>query len=244
MIIKLDHNDKSYQVDLNQPIDISIPLGQVKCFHAPDVVMTPYTSGDFIGSVKAGAPVNFYNVQLNPHGNGTHTECLGHITAEQQSVNQCIKDYHSIAQLLSIKPKELQNGDLVIDKDQLSNLKDVTAIVIRTLPNLPSKLTHDYSDQNPPYFTDDALSYLVSKGMKHLLTDLPSVDRERDEGRLQGHKTWWKYPSLERQDCSITEMIYVPTDIVDGIYFMNLQFAPLELDASPSRPVLYGMWEV
>jgi hypothetical protein len=31
----------------------------------------------------------------------------------------------------------------------------------------------------------------------------------------------------------------VPDDIVDGIYLLEIQMAPFENDASPSRPVLY-----
>ena len=46
-------------------------------------------------------------------------------------------------------------------------------------------------------------------------------------------------PQNERMDASITEMIYVPDEIEDGTYLLELQFAPFENDASPSRPVLY-----
>ena len=101
MKIKVDYQEGTYQADLTKPIDISIPYGQVRCFYAPPVVMQPFTDGNFIGSVKKGAPVNFYNVQLNPHGNGTHTECLGHITRKQESVNQQLKSYHHMAQPVS-----------------------------------------------------------------------------------------------------------------------------------------------
>lgn len=240
MIITFEHHKKRYKADLSKPLDISIPLGQAKCFYAPDLKMTPYESDGFIGSVKAGAPVNFYNVQLNPHGNGTHTECVGHITLQQESVNQCIKQYHSIAQLITVTPVKLANGDQVISQESLSSLALTSeAIVIRTTPNNNSKLTNDYSHTNPPYFENAALAYLRKQGIKHLLTDLPSVDREHDEGKLQGHKTFWLYPTQERLDCSITELIYVPNEILDGLYLLNLQFPPLELDAAPSRPVLY-----
>lgn len=243
MIIQLEHNGIQLTADLSKPLDISIPLGQVKCFYAPDVVMTPYQSGDFIGSVKAGAPVNFYNVQLNPHGNGTHTECIGHITAEQQSVNQSIKQYHTIAQLITVEFEKKANGDSIITKDYLTKFAiQEEALVIRTLPNNNSKLIKDYSHTNPPYFEDEALAFLRDKGVKHLLTDLPSVDREHDEGKLQGHKTYWLYPSEDRLDCSITELIFVPNTIEDGQYLLNLQFPPLELDAAPSRPVLFKLF--
>ncbi len=75
--------------------------------------------------------------------------------------------------------------------------------------------------------------------MKHLLIDLPSVDKERDEGKLLAHKAFWNYPENPREDCTITELIYVPDSINDGRYLLNLQIASFHNDASPSKPVLY-----
>ena len=76
-------------------------------------------------------------------------------------------------------------------------------------------------------------------GVKHLLLDLPSVDREEDGGALLGHKAFWQYPENARNNCTITELIYVPDRILDGDYLLNLQIASLELDVSPSKPLLY-----
>jgi len=36
----------------------------------------------------------------------------------------------------------------------------------------------------------------------------------------------------------MTELINVPDDVPDGRYLLNLQIAPFEADAAPSRPVL------
>jgi hypothetical protein len=44
-----------------------------------------------------------------------------------------------------------------------------------------------------------------------------------------------------RLEATITEMIYVP-DNVDGSYLLNLQIASFENDASPSKPVLYSVF--
>ena len=249
MKITVTHETIEYLADLATPLDISIPMGQVRCFYAPPVKMIPYTNGDFIGSVKKGAPVNFFNVELNPHGNGTHTECLGHITYKQESVNKAIKQYHFFAQLVSVDLTPKGNSDKVITlksiKDKLP--KDLPeAIVIRTKPNRNSKKKMDYSDTNPPYLDKMAMQYLVDKGVKHLLIDLPSVDREVDQGLLASHHIFWKvgdgYQKSEaRTDCTITEMIFVDNNIKDGLYLLNLQTAPLELDATPSRPTLYKL---
>ena len=42
-----------------------------------------------------------------------------------------------------------------------------------------------------------------------------------------------------RDECTITELIYVPNEIKDGLYLLQIQIASLEIDASPSKPVLY-----
>ena len=86
---------------------------------------------------------------------------------------------------------------------------------------------------------EEAAQLLVDKGVDHLLIDLPSVDRERDAGALLAHKAFWNYKGPLRKKATITEFIFVPNTIEDGTYFLNIQLAPFENDASPSRPVLY-----
>jgi len=82
-----------------------------------------------------------------------------------------------------------------------------------------------------------------------LLIDLPSVDKEHDEGKLLSHKAFWNVKDVNdlnadaRMNCTITEMIYVDDSILDGSYFLNLQIASFENDASPSKPVLYKILE-
>ncbi|MEM9886829.1 MAG: cyclase family protein [Bacteroidota bacterium] len=250
MIIKIPHKEKIYHCNLAKPIDISIPLGQVKCFYATDFEVKAYTSGNFVGAVKAGAPVNFFDVQMNPHGNGTHTEGLGHITEAQEAVNEVLKQYHFIAQVVSVEWTEIKNGDQVISYQKLQAacpevLPD--ALVLRTLPNSKDKLTKDYSGTNPPYLEAEAISFLVEQGVQHLLLDLPSVDREVDEGKLLNHRLFWKVEgktatAVARKNCTITELIFVPDEVKNGLYLLNIQIPSMPLDAAPSKPVLYELY--
>ena len=83
----------------------------------------------------------------------------------------------------------------------------------------------------------------MNKGVEHLLIDLPSVDKERDAGALLAHRAFWNVDGKMRKQATITEFIYVSNTIEDGTYFLNLQVAPFENDASPSRPVLYKILE-
>ena len=78
-----------------------------------------------------------------------------------------------------------------------------------------------------------------SCGIKHLLIDQPSVDKERDGGKLLSHKAFWDYPQSIDKERTITELIGVPDEIEDGLFLLNLSIANIENDASPSRPVIY-----
>jgi hypothetical protein len=71
------------------------------------------------------------------------------------------------------------------------------------------------------------------------LVDLPSVDKEKDEGKLLAHNAFWNTDGPLRMDATITEFIYVPNDVADGEYLLNLMVAPFENDATPSKPILY-----
>lgn len=249
MRVSLNIEGQQYESDMSNPLDISIPLTdafpQVNAFYAPLFKITPYRSGAFVGSIAEGSSVNFYNVALNPHGNGTHTECLGHITAGKYYINEQFRNAFHLAQLVSVYPIQLENGDRVIDRFHLEQLWQHTgedALIIRTLPNDAEKLHKLYSGTSPPYFTSEAIEFITDAGIHHLLCDLPSVDREEDGGKLAAHKAFWGLPHrTDRLMNTITELIYVNDDIKDGFYLLNLQTINIQLDASPSRPVLYSL---
>ena len=242
----IQYRAENYIIDLAQPLDISLPLeagGTLNCFYAPPLVIEPVRADNFVGDTLEGGLLNFKNVQINPHGNGTHTECVGHISKGGETINQTLTQFFFLAQVVSIQPEIQENGDGVIMRDQLVDVLEATnatALVIRTLPNNHAKRSKNYSGSNPAYLHHMATKLIVEKGIEHLLIDLPSVDREEDDGLLLSHKAFWQYPGeAVRTQATITELIYVPDTVTDGFYFLNIQITSLELDASPSKPVLY-----
>ena len=116
-----------------------------------------------------------------------------------------------------------------------------TAIAIRTTPNNNEKLTKQYSNTNPAFIHHEAVQFLIDNNVEHLLIDTPSVDKEEDEGELISHHTFWNYPNNPQKQRTITELIYIPDNIEDGEYFLNIQIASFENDASPSKPILYAI---
>ncbi|QIE59460.1 cyclase family protein [Rasiella rasia] len=232
-------------VDLSKPIDISIPLQDSSknplAWYLEKPSITPVQVDDWVGKVSEGASVNFNNIRFNPHAHGTHTECVGHISEAFHSVNRALTTFFFTAEVLSVTP-EKDGADLVISLPQVKRLlqdKKPEAVVIRTLPNLPQKKSRKYSHSNWPYLHEDAARFLREIGVSHLLIDLPSVDKEKDDGKLLAHKAFWNYPKAPRLSATITEFVYVPNRVKDGSYLLNLQMASFCNDAAPSKPVLY-----
>lgn len=252
MIARIQHKDQNFEVDLSKPIDISLPLTNTDenpiAWYIEKPVIEPVRFGHWVGKVSEGSSsTNFNNIFFNPHGHGTHTECLGHITTEFYSINQHLKTFFFTAEVVSVEP-EIRGEDLVITRSQIEKELDgklPEAIVIRTLPNLQEKRSKKYSDTNPPYLEEKAAVFIQEKGIKHLLIDLPSVDKEKDQGKLLAHKAFWNVKNTQelnddaRLDATITELIFVRDEVEDGSYLLNLQIASFENDASPSKPVLY-----
>lgn len=245
----IKHKKQSYTIDLSKPLDISIPLrgnaSNVNAWYVDAPKIEPHRDGDFVGKVSEGASTNFNDIYFNPHAHGTHTECVGHITEDFHSINQNLKRFFFLAKVITIAP-EKQKDDFVISKKQLQYaLKEANckAVVIRTIPNIKEKLHKQYSNTNPPYLLEEAALYLVEIGVEHLLIDLPSVDKEKDNGKLLSHNAFWNTQGEVRKQATITEFIFVDNSIKDGLYFLNLHVAPFENDASPSRPVLYKLEE-
>lgn len=245
MLTTIQYNSRKLQIDLTKPLDISIPLRasktNVNAWYVDEPKIEPVQLEEWKGSVAEGAAVNFNTIQFNPHAHGTHTECVGHITEEFHSINKNLKQFFFLAEVVSVAPEQ-EGEDTVISQKQLQfalGNKKRDAIVIRTMPNMKEKLSKQHSHTNWTYLKEDAIELLVKKGIKHLLFDLPSIDKEEDGGELLAHKAFWNVNGKLRKDCTITELIYVPNKIEDGEYFLNLQIAPFENDATPSKPVLF-----
>ena len=251
---------------LGDLIDISIPIdfdgSQPNAFGVEPATAKACEYGSLIGDTRRGGSCNFEQVTLIPHCNGTHTECVGHITKERISVRDCLTDVLVSAKLVSVQPQPANRSgetyavpfgseDMVVTQTSLekavSSNKD-EALIIRTLPNDESKLTRSYIDSTTPYLTTEAMEFVVSLNIRHLLVDLPSIDRLSDEGKLSNHRIFWNVDQGSfdvkadtRSKSTITELIYVPNNVEDGDYVLNLQIAPFQSDASPSRPILFKM---
>jgi len=227
----------------------------------------PYEADGWIGAVAQGGSCNFDQITLVPHCNGTHTECVGHISREKISILKTMREVFLPATVITVTPERGENcidtyqphlepTDHVITRRSLESAlaglhhSFISALVVRTLPNDDSKLTRHYAEFPPPFFSIQAMHFIKELMVRHLLVDFPSLDRMHDQGKLTAHHIFWNVPQGTHDIASdlhslnsVTEFIYVPEKVRDGLYLLNFQIAPFALDAAPSRPLLFGITE-
>jgi len=163
-------------------------------------------------------------------------------------VGPLLKRYFWVAQVISVRPETRRAADGKEDRlITLAQLRELVgerppeALVIRTLPNETAKFSRDWSHTNPCYLEAAAAAWSRSIGILHLLLDLPSVDREEDGGALAAHHAFWDFPRTTDVQRTITELLFIPDEVRDGDYLLELQLPHFMNDAAPSRPVLYDL---
>jgi len=241
--LALEWAGRRFESTLESGVDLSIGLGpgpSATAWYCPPVAIEPVVMGDWVGSIQAGAPVNFQNVRFNPHGNGTHTECLSHVSDSPLQVGEALT--HSFWPALLVEATPDADGGIRAHGLRTAETDYAPALVIRTHPNRREDKFRDYSNTHPAWIDPELMRFWVEQGVEHLLIDLPSVDPEVDEGRLSAHKVFWGLDRGQpRTQCTITELIYVPQALELGAYLLELQLAPFRMDAAPSRPILYRL---
>lgn len=258
------------RADLDRGFDLAIPLrfagAQPSAFGAPAASAAPLSVGDFVGDVAQGGSCNCAEVRFVPHCNGTHTECVGHVTREAVHIHAIRSGGLEPALLLSVETPRAaecgetsdpppQPGDRLITARAIAaawqrcewTRVPVRALILRTLPNDPGKEERRYDMQSPPpYLTREAAEWLVERGIEHVLLDVPSMDRLDDGGRLTAHRIFWGLPpgsteaaAATRAHATITELVFADDTVPDGRYLLDLHIPAFAADAAPSRPILF-----
>ena len=245
-------------------------------FSANFATSNPMQAGGFIGDTSQGGSCNVNELTINPHCNGTHTETMAHICDANHELSKTIADINPAPLMpcvvVSVSPTQvneiseisdrytpaLATGDQLITRSALERLitsysdEQCQCLVVRTLPNHKAKCSQVYTQDNQPaFFSREAILYLNERGVAHLLLDLPSLDRLHDEGLLTCHHLFWQVEEGKHQannnslvNKTITEMAFIDNQISDGFYFINLQIPAFINDAAPSKPVIYSCHKI
>lgn len=253
MKARIPLNGREVEVDLSRPIVIALELNfdaaQPRHFGAPAATTAAFSVPGFSGSVAHGASCNCNSMTLIPHCNGTHTECVGHLTTEPLDAHRLAPKGLIPAVLITVEPTGAtqestdpppQPGDKLITRQALERgwpppgEFQPRAVVIRTQPD------------EPAFLSREAAEFLVARDIEHLVVDLPSLDRAHDEGRLTAHRVFFGLPPgattsrlASRPQATVTELAYIPAEVPDGTYLLEIQVPALGGDAVPSRPLLY-----
>src|SRR5690242_3032424 len=96
MVQNIEVNGLRYRSGSEDAIDLSIPLKfngeQPNAFGTELATAAACEYGTLVGDTRRGGSCNFEKLSLIPHCNGTHTECVGHITDERMSVRDSLRD--------------------------------------------------------------------------------------------------------------------------------------------------------
>jgi hypothetical protein len=164
--------------------------------------------------------------------------------------------------------------DFIITQESIeAALKNVSKIFDKPVNALIVRCDHEtlldkefHTFRNPPYFALNAMDYIVDNfsdvgreekpakkvNIQHLLSNLPSIDPESDEGALVCHarffgatkdkKGYLDYTESGRmirpKMRTNTEMLHLTRQKPDGCYFLKLNIAAFDLDHALSLPVL------
>jgi kynurenine formamidase len=257
-VMRFEAGGRRCLADFANPHSIAISLdfagAQPACFGAPPATARP---------LYPRMSVHCDQLTLAPHCNGTHTECVGHVTGEAVAVADRLPGAIHVALVLSVTPAAA--ADSTEDSDPLPAPDDwlvtaaslgaaaarhagppAKALVIRTA-RAGDEPRRRYEGPAPaPYLSRQAAQWLVERGIEHLVLDLPSADRAEDGGRLTAHRVFFGLPAgsreaaeAKRPSASITELAWIRPEVRDGYYLLDLQIPAFLSDAAPSRPLLF-----
>ncbi len=268
MNLVFEYGDRTYRGCLAEAVSIAIDLdfdgAQPSLFAAAAASRRPLESDGFVGRTSSGGSCNVDVVEIVPHCNGTHTETVGHIVNEKNEIGLKLIKPVMLAALITVQPVSAESvpdtyRPCLVDSDQIIVVSDLEAaiaayapfkpeaLIVRTSPNTTAKKSRCYGDEiDSPFFSVEAIEAIIRLGVQHLLVDFPSIDRIHDEGRLTNHHLFWNVKEGTRQLSAggdgaktITEMVFVPDDVADGLYGLSLQVPAFLTDAAPSRPIIW-----
>lgn len=252
--------------DMKSPLPCSVvtrsPGSDVSAWGIPAAEATPFKAGDFVAAVRAGGSINCDVWTVTVHSAGTHTETIRHIQDEGPHIDELHFPPMQSCLVLRVEPVAFKGSresylgswgveDRVITRASLSRAEASLAPEIRRAPATALLIATGtigenddarFDERPAPYLTAEAMTWIRNhRRVKHLLVDLPSVDKLWDGGHLCSHKLYWgtDFTPVRWPARTITEFVRVNSIITSGLYGLQMSVAAWHSDAAPSRITLY-----
>lgn len=181
-------------------------------FHMPLLqAETLEFEGQFVGHVDRGGSCNVDVLSYVPHGL-THLETSAHVLSPDSNppTVKDIPSYHlqGIVYLIDVSHLEATGRAIPWDavKDKLNaNTLPISMVALKTKSSL-LPADYDFSSKDFLYVDRETAKGIHDYGaaipgphaaemrINCLILDLPSIDREHDEGKLLAHRAWFGLP--------------------------------------------------
>ena len=240
---------------------------QPRHFGAPRASARPLRAGDSAAASTRGASCNCEVITLTPHCNGTHTECVGHLTRERARRQGVIPRRLLLAVLLTSSrssPATARESsdpapradDLLITRGALERAwpappaprLQARARDPHAAQRAPTSRTRDYAPRRRRTCRARRRSWLVERGIVHLVSMCPrstaaamGAGSPRTASSSACRRGAARSLEAAAARSTITELAFVPDALADGWYLLSLQVPALGGDAVPCRPLLYPL---
>lgn len=241
----MSNNNKRLQLEslINvTPIDLTVPFefGKGTAFGLDPPVRRAL--------LPEGAGCYADRIELCAHASGTHTECEGHVNP-QGDFTDILKTWPPLTEcyVLRVKCETLGESGESYEGSAPSAEPNEKVVSARALEIAFSRIPNkdQYSDVRSVvimtlepewvFFTDQAIKWLVEKGITCLIIDKVSIDRERCGPKMPAHRGFFS-----NRNAIVTENVRQDESVKEGVYILSLQLSPiLGTDAVPSRVLLY-----
>jgi kynurenine formamidase len=261
-----DTNGKVKRFRLGEPLSVSREVyfkGETRspnAFH-----LTPITSktvefeGQFIGDVSRGGSCNVDTLQYVPHGL-THLETSAHILgpeAHPPTVKDIpVEKLSGIVFLIDLSQPGEESAQLVpraaVQAKLEQNTLPISLLAIKTRASLLPQ-DYDFSGKNflalAPGTAKGIHDYTVcSSRIQCLILDLPSIDPEKDGGKLLAHRHFFGLPETgtnagDKEKRALVELAWF-ANLTEGYYYAVITPPRFETNAVTTGIVFRPLIEI
>ena len=257
--LRFEASGRSWEADLDRARSIARPIrfdgSSARAFGLPAASREAFRAGGASLALEEGGTLDCYGLTIWPHGNGTHTESVGHLARGAPAPCELLGASPLLAALVTLPIARLGDlsdtyeqrsgpDDSVFGADALRSALSIVAaglspaaLIMRAAPGADAGA--------PVYLTTEAARVVRAAGVEHLVLELASLDRLEDGGALANHRIFWGLEPGQAEARlargprrTITELACVPEELADGLWALQIHLPALITDAVPSRPIL------